>query len=266
MHFTGITLNCKAVKLEHFKNYVQVTDDEGYKFTAEAVILAIPWNKVQKLQFVPPIPKAFLPPTAPKGRQKPHRVISQFRLGYGKSFWADLGYSGNFLNSEPMVSGHESRMSTICGYMLHSPDEQDGALETVINLLATKFGEDMRRPLECHCFTDELNVALHKPQIKPWLRIIWSSSSAVGTSYRSLMGGAVQSGVRAAVNALFVVRPQVVSWKDMLDDREKGSGEMASAGILTGLFSRLNLYNVTFYSCFVLGLIWLLNLGYSRAT
>ncbi|XP_017105139.2 uncharacterized protein shps [Drosophila bipectinata] len=266
MHFTGITLNCKAVKLEHFKNYVQVTDDEGYKFTAEAVILAIPWNKVQKLEFVPPIPKAFQPPPASKGRKKPHRVISQFHLGYGKSFWADRGYSGNFLNSDPMVSGHESQMSTLCGYMLHSPEEQDEALETVIDLLAKEFGEEMRRPLECHCFAEELNEALHKPQIKPWHRIIWSSSSAVGTSYRSLMGGAVQSGVRAAVNALFVVRPQVVSWKDMLDDREKGSSERESAGRLTGLFSRLNLYNVTFYSCFVLGLIWLLNFGYSRAT
>nr|XP_016944488.2 uncharacterized protein LOC108020645 isoform X1 [Drosophila suzukii] len=222
MQFTKIMLNCKAVKVEHFKNYAQVTDNLGNNHTAQAVILAIPWNKVQKLEFEPRIPRAFLPPMATKAGKNPtRRLISQFHFRYAKSFWSDLGYSGNFLSSQPLVSGHECRTSTFCGYMLHSPEDQDEVLEEVMNLLASHFGEEMREPLECQCSTDELNEALHKPQTKPWHRVIWSSSSAVGTSYRSLMGGAVQSGFRAAVNALFVVRPQVVSWKDMLDERPK---------------------------------------------
>ncbi|XP_052859506.1 uncharacterized protein LOC128266778 isoform X3 [Drosophila gunungcola] len=266
MQFITITLNCRAVKVEHFKNYVQVTDELAQKHTAQAVILAIPWNKVQKLEFEPRIPKTFVPPSATKAGQKPCRLITQFHLRYGKSVWAELGYSGNFLSSRPLVSGHECRMSTLCGYMLHSPEEQDDVLEDVLDLLSAQFGEEMRQPLEWQSSTDELNTAMHKPQTKPWHRIIWSSSSAVGTSYRSLMGGAVQSGVRAAVNALFVVRPQVVSWKDMLDERPKSPNEEVRTGRLRGLLSRLNLYNVTFYSFFVLGLIWLLNLGYARAS
>ncbi|KAH8382652.1 hypothetical protein KR009_004638 [Drosophila setifemur] len=265
LQFTRITQNCKAVKLEHFKNYVQVTDAEGQKHTAQAVILAMPWNKVQKLQFEPPIPKAFLPPRSTKAGKKPRRMISQFQLQYGKSYWAEMGYSGNFLRSAPLVSSHECRMSTICGYMLHSPEEQDSVIEMVTDLLAGEFGEEMRQPLECQCSTDELSVSLHKPQVKPWYRIIWSSSSAVGTNYRSLMGGAVQSGFRAAVNALFVVRPQVVSWRDLPNEGERNSFDQDNSGRLTGLLSRLNLYNVTFYSLFVLGLIWLLNFGYARA-
>uniref|UniRef100_A0A6P4F261 monoamine oxidase n=2 Tax=Drosophila rhopaloa TaxID=1041015 RepID=A0A6P4F261_DRORH len=267
MQFTTVTLNCRAVKVEHFKNYVQVTDEREQKHTAQAVILAIPWNKVQQLEFDPRIPKAFLPPLATKSGHNPRRLITQFHLRYGKSVWAELGYSGNFLSSQPMVSGHECRMSTFCGYMLHSPEEQDDVLEDLMDALAEQFGEEMRQPLECQCSTDELSVAMHKPQTKPWHRVIWSSSSAVGTSYRSLMGGAVQSGVRAAVNALFVVRPQVVSWKDMLDERQnRTTPDGVRTGRLRGLLSRLNLYNVTFYSFFVLGLIWLLNLGYCRAS
>ncbi|XP_017084001.1 uncharacterized protein LOC108116571 [Drosophila eugracilis] len=266
MQFTKISLNSRAVKLEHFKNYAQVTDDQGNKHTAQAVILAIPWNKVQKLEFEPRIPRAFQPPVATKAGQKPRRLITQFQLRYGKSVWDNLGYSGNFLSSQPLVSGHESRPSTFCGYILHSPEDQDEVLGDVMDLLADHFGEEMRKPLDTQFSTDELNVALHKPQTKPWYRVIWSSSSAVGTNYRSLMGGAVQSGFRAAVNALFVVRPQVVSWKDMLDERPKNLQESFRTGRLRGLLSRLNLYNVTFYSLFVLGLIWLLNFGYARAS
>ncbi|XP_017046753.1 uncharacterized protein LOC108091882 isoform X2 [Drosophila ficusphila] len=265
MQFTKINLNCRAVKVEHFKNYVQITDELGNKHTAQSVILAIPWNRVQKLEFEPRIPKVFLPPLATKAGQKQHRLITQFQLQYGKSIWSDLGYSGNFLNSNPLISSHECRQSTLCGFVLHSPEDQYGVLEEVVNLLADQFGEEMRQPLDFQCSTDELSVTLHKPQTKPWHRIIWSSSSAVGTNYRSLMGGAVQSGVRAAVNALFVVRPQVVSWKDMLDERPKNPYESNRTSRLRGLLSRLNLYNVTFYSFFVIGLIWLLNLGYNRS-
>ncbi|EDW98973.1 uncharacterized protein LOC6538746 [Drosophila yakuba] len=266
LQFITITLNCRAVRLDHYKNYVQVTDDQGNRHTAQAAILAIPWNKVQKLEFVPPIPTAYQPRTPSKSGQRRRQLISQFRLRYGKSVWTDLGYSGNFLSAQPLlVSGHECRLSSFCGYVLHAPEDQDEVLQDVVDLLAEHFGEEMRQPLECQCHTDELNAAQHKPQTKPWHRVIWSSSSAVGTSYRSLMGGAVQSGFRAAVNAVFVVRPQVVSWKDMLVERPKLAQDVVASGRIRGLLSRLNLYNVTFYSFFVLGLIWLLNLGYARA-
>ncbi|KAH8306183.1 hypothetical protein KR018_003616 [Drosophila ironensis] len=265
MQLAEISVNCRAVKLEHFRNYVEVTDDKGNKYTAEAVILAIPWNKVERIEFQPPIPDHFLPPRAPKTGKNPHRLITQFDLNYGKPIWTELGFSGNFLSTEPLVSGHESRFSTICGYILHTPKDQRDAMDMVIDTLAAEFGDEMRRPSQCHCCTDELNVVLHKPQVQPWHRVIWSSSSTMGTTYRNLIGGAVQSGIRAAVNALFVVRPQVVSWKDMPRDRERSVCDKESPGRLAGLLSRLNLYNVTFYSCFVLGVTCLLNIGYYQA-
>nr|BBB86910.1 CG13611 [Drosophila melanogaster] len=70
LQFIKIILNCRAVRLEHFKNYVQVTDDQGNKHTAQAAILAIPWNKVQKLHFEPRIPKVFLPRTTSRSGRK----------------------------------------------------------------------------------------------------------------------------------------------------------------------------------------------------
>ncbi|KAH8247417.1 hypothetical protein KR038_003758 [Drosophila bunnanda] len=262
--FAAISLKCKAVKVEHFKNYVQVTDAKGTKHTAEAVILAIPWNKVQKLQFDPPIPDAFLPPVAPRAGRRQHCQISQFQLRYEKSHWTELGYSGNFLSSQPLISAHECGQSSIDGYMLHLSEDKDDVMGEVLDHLADQFGAEMRQPQEFRCVTDQLSVCLHQPQLRPWLRIIWSSSSSAGTTYRSLIGGAMESGVRAAVNALFVVRPQAVIWKDMPDMRKMGRQIGSGSGRLKGLLSRLNLYNVTFYTVFTVGIISLLNYGYER--
>ncbi|XP_022209559.2 uncharacterized protein LOC111065618 isoform X2 [Drosophila obscura] len=262
--YIAITQNVRVVSVKHFRDYVELTDSQGEKYTAQAVILAIPWNKVQQLEFEPPIPKNFCPP--PKAKLKPSRLITQFSLSYSKCHWAEAGFSGNFLSSKPLVCGHECRQATYCGYMVHSPQESASVRQNVLDLLSSQFGDEMRNPLEYRQSTTELSMARHKPQVTPWHRVIWSSSSAVGTNYRTLMGGAVQSGVRAAVNALFVVRPQVVSWKDMIEVREKNPYESSSTPTrLSGLLSRLNLYNVTFYSLFILGLIWLLKKGYCHA-
>ncbi|XP_001358764.3 putative flavin-containing monoamine oxidase AofH [Drosophila pseudoobscura] len=264
IEYITISQNVQVVKVQHFKDYVELTDAQGEKYTAQAVILAIPWNKVQQLEFEPPIPKDFCPP--PKGKVKNSRLITQFSLSYKKCHWAEAGFSGNFLSSKPLVCGHECHQATYCGYMVHSPEEEGSVQQTVLDLLSSQFGDGMRQPLQYQQSTAELSMVRHKPLVTPWHRVIWSSSSTVGTNYRNLMGGAVQSGVRAAVNALYVVRPQVVSWKDLLEVRETNPYERCSPpSRLSGLLSRLNLYNVTFYSFFLLGLIWLLKIGYCHS-
>ncbi|XP_034664559.1 putative flavin-containing monoamine oxidase AofH isoform X1 [Drosophila subobscura] len=264
IQYITITQNVRVVRVQHFKDYVELTDALGEKYTAQALILAIPWNKVERIQFEPPIPKDFCPP--PKAKLKPGRLITQFSLSYSKCHWAEAGYSGNFLSSKPLVCGHECRQATYCGYMVHSAQESDSVRQTVLDLLASHYGDEMREPLKYQQSTTELSMARHKPQVTPWHRVIWSSSSAVATNYRSLMGGAVQSGVRAAVSALFVVRPQLVSWVDMLEVRETNPYERCRPpDRLSSLLSRLNLYNVTFYSFFILGLLWLLKIGYCHA-
>ncbi|EDW80824.1 uncharacterized protein Dwil_GK11738 [Drosophila willistoni] len=261
--FADMVMNCRATRVDHFKNYVEVSDSLGMKHTAQTVILAIPWNKVQKLEFNPPLPKEFQQTV--KAYQKPRRVITQFYMRYPKSYWRSQGYSGHFLSSEPLVCGRECRSGIYRGYMMHTQDEVDEVKQTVLDLVSEYFGDEMQHPLEYQQSTFELNMALHSPQITPWHRVIWSSSAAVGTYYRNLMGGAVQSGVRAAVSALFVIRPQVVSWKDMMDVDEKDQYAGVNVGRVRGLLSRLNLYNVTFYSVFVLGIIFILNIGYNRS-
>ncbi|XP_064550625.1 probable flavin-containing monoamine oxidase A isoform X2 [Drosophila montana] len=260
LKYTEILNNVKAVKVEHFKNYVQVTDSHGKKHKAEAVILAIPWDKVNKLQFEPQLPKQYRIPS--RRTKKSKSMITQYSMRYNKSFWISQGYSGQFLNITPLVVGYEHNSIEYCGYMLHTVEEADSVRGTVLDLLAAQFGEEMLEPLHYKQETCELNTAMHKAQIKPWHRVIWSSSAAAATRDRNLMAGAVESGIRAAINALFVIRPQVVCWRDLQDVQDKNRYAGPSPGYFSGLLSRLNLYNITFYGVFVIGLICLLNFGY----
>jgi len=163
------------------------------------------------------------------------------------------------------VVGYENQPAEYCGYIMHSVEESNSVRETVLDLLSDHFGEEMQSPLTYKQQTMELSTTLNKPFTKPWLRVIWSGSASAATRNRNLMGGAVESGVRAAVNALYVVRPQVVSWRDLQEIQDKNPYEGVSLSRVSALLSRINLYNFTFYSVFVIGLVLLLNFGYSQS-
>ncbi|KAM8706361.1 hypothetical protein ACLKA7_010610 [Drosophila subpalustris] len=263
LHVVEILKNVKVVKVKHFKDYVEVTTSLGKPYTAQAVILAMPWERVLELEFEPPLPKRYLKQTVHK--EGPKKLLTQFYMRYNKSHWVYQGYSGNFLNVQPFVVGYENQPSEYCGYMMHSKDESVSVKETVYDLLREHFGEEMQSPLEYKEQTMELNTTLNKPQTRPWLRVIWAGSASGATRNRNLMGGAVESGIRAAVSALYVVRPQVVSWRDLQEVQDKKFYEGISLSNMTGFLSRVNLYNFTFYSVFVIGLVFLLNFGYSQS-
>ncbi|KAH8312751.1 hypothetical protein KR044_012636 [Drosophila immigrans] len=258
-----ILLNAKVDTVEHFKDYVRLTTADGTTFTTHTVILAVPWDSVKELLFEPPLPVQFEKVSTQKPETK--TLFTQFNIRYTRSFWVYQGYSGDFSNVEPFMVGFEHQPAEYSGYILHTEDELLTVRDTVLDLLAEPFGDEMRYPLAYNQQTKVLNRALIKPQTKPWLRVIWSGSSAVATRNRNLMGGAVESGIRSAVNALYVVRPQVVSWRDLSTVQDKKLYEGIGFSRVFALLSRLNLYNFTFYSVFVIGLIVLLNFGYGHA-
>ncbi|KAH8417602.1 hypothetical protein KR222_002430 [Zaprionus bogoriensis] len=256
-----ISSNEKAIKIRHYRDYVEVITAQGEPYTAQAVILAMPWDKITEMQFDPPLPAQFANVLRPE--KEPKRFLTQYYMRYNKSYWVSRGYSGQFMNSKPMMVGNESRPAEYGGYILHSKEEQKSVKKTVIELLAKSFGEEMLEPLEYKQETIVPHVVLSTPLINPWFRIIWSGSSVAAVNNRNLMGGAVESGLRAAISALYVVRPQVVSWRDLKDVGEKKRSSHDCPNKLTSLFSRFNLYNITFYGVLMIGLIVALNIGYS---
>lgn len=254
-----ISTNEKVLKINHFKDYVEVVTTKSEPYTAQAVILAIPWDKICKLEFNPPIPKPYANKLiCAKGKK---RVLTQYLMHYNKSYWETCGFSGEFMNTMPMVVGSVYRPGEYGGYILHSKDESN-LKEIVTGLLSEYFGQEMMEPRDFQQETIQINGLLGQPQTEPWLRVIWSSSSVGATNNRNLMGGAVESGLRAAINALYLVRPQVVSWRDLKSVSERPSNATYTSSILPTFFSRLNLYNFTFYSFVVIGLVVVLNYGY----
>lgn len=255
-----ISSNERVLRINHFKDYVEVITTEAEPYIAQAVILAIPWDRVRQLAFNPPIPKQYTyADRTPKGQK---RLLTQYHMRYSKSYWVNHGFSGEFMNIMPMMMGNELRPAEYGGYLLHNEDETS-VRSVVTNLLADTFGREMMEPLEYDQMTYEINSVRGQLQTKPWLRVIWSSSSVAATNNRNLMGGAVESGMRAAISALYVVRPQVVSWRDLRGIGEKQLITYANPSTMTSFFSRVNLYNLTFYSVFVIGLIMALNYGYN---
>ncbi|XP_034116651.1 putative flavin-containing monoamine oxidase AofH [Drosophila albomicans] len=258
-----ILQNTCVAKVKHFKDYAEVISVNGTKYTAQVVILALPWDRVMQLDFEPPLPKLYQKISTSK--PEPKTLLTQFHIRYSRSFWIYHGYSGDFSKIEPFIVGFAHPPAAYSGYILHTEGELISVRDTVLELLAEPFGEEMLSPLEFNQQTMLLSTAMIKPQTKPWLRIIWSGSASVATRNRNLMGGAVESGIRAAVNALYVVRPQVVSWRDLSDVQDKKLYEGVSFSRTSSLLSRINLYNFTFYSVFVIGLIVLLNFGYRQS-
>lgn len=255
-----ISSNEKVLQINHFKDYVEVITTEEEPYIAQAVILAIPWDRVSQLTFNPPIPEQYAHTNNPAKGQK--RLLTQYHMTYSKSYWVNRGFSGEFMNIRPMMIGNGLRPAEYGGFILHN-EEESSVKSIVTSLLSDTFGKDMMQPLDYKQTTFEMNSVRGRLQTKPWLRVIWSSSSVAANNNRNLMGGAVESGLRAAVNALYVVRPQVVSWRDLKGIGEKQPTTYAEPSTVTALLSRLNLYNLTFYSVFVIGLIMALNYGYN---
>lgn len=254
-----ISTNEKAVQINHFKDYVQVVTTESEPYTAQAVILAIPWDQICQLEFNPPIPEQYANELRCAKGEK--RVLTQYLMHYNRSYWETCGFSGEFMNTTPLVVGNVLRPGEYGGYILHAKNETN-VKEIVTSLLAESFGEEMKDPRDFKHEIIQVNGLLGKPQTQPWLRVVWSSSSVAATNNRNLMGGAVESGLRAAINALYLVRPQVVSWRDLKTVSERTSNGSYTSSTLPTFFSRFNLYNFTFYSIVVIGLVVVLNYGY----
>lgn len=122
----------------------------------------------------------------------------------------------------------------------------------------------MLLPREFQQHSYELNNLAHLPLTTPWNRIIWSSSAAAGTCYRGYLGGAVQSGLRAAMNALLICRPQMVSWQDIVEVQCHNYLRHRETTWTSIFDSTCNLYNVSLYTFFICGLVLILTKAYKK--
>ncbi|XP_059218746.1 amine oxidase [flavin-containing] isoform X2 [Stomoxys calcitrans] len=250
---TKILYGRKICELFQYRDQVMVRDTQNVSYTAEVVILALPWNKVQDIKFSPPLPRELQ--KIPTEVDIPKRVITSFLAKYKEAHWRSKGYTGQCLSLEPFLVAHEYRDATMCGQLIHKEGLEQTAHSIILHKLTECFGDEMLMPIEFFQHPFEMIALEHAPLTTAWHRVIWSSSDAAGTCFRGHLGGAVQSGYRAAINALLITRPQVVVLQDISEVQCLDYLPRSSPSWFCRLFSSWNLYNVSSYTAFICGLI-----------
>uniref|UniRef100_A0A1I8MBQ0 monoamine oxidase n=1 Tax=Musca domestica TaxID=7370 RepID=A0A1I8MBQ0_MUSDO len=242
MEYVHIIYGHKVSEIFQYREHVDVLDSQNIKYTAQAIILAIPWQQIQEIQFHPPLPLELQ--RAPRNENKTKYVLTSFLASYREAYWQKSGYTGQYLWLEPFLMAHHYHNNIIYGHYLHEEGIEPLVKSLILHKLAEAFGEEMLLPLVYSQHTFELPALDHAPRTTPWNRVIWSSSASAGTCYRGLLGGAVQSGYRAAMNALLICRPQLVTWQDISEIQCSLNFPLRKRTFLKRWLSSWNLYSI----------------------
>lgn len=259
---TEFLLSRQVKAICHYKDYIEVHDSVHNVHTTDVLVLAIPLNSLQQINFSPPVPMELR--KVMNNKLKTRLMLTSFIAGYGDGHWRNAGYSGSFLKNEPFLVGYEYRPTIYGGMMIHDSGSDSLVRSIALNALAQHFGEAMKTPRTYNQHTYELSSLAHVPLTTPWHRIIWSSSAAASTCYRGFLGGAVQSGLRAALNALLLVRPQVVTWTDVADVHCQNCPNIKDVSALQLWMSGLNLYNVGYYTLYASSVFLALQFAFKK--
>lgn len=259
---TEILFGRKVIAINQYREYAEVKDSTNEYHLADTIILAASWNFIQEMHFWPPLPLELQIPPSPADKDK--SIITSFLINYTEGFWRLKGYSGNFNKLEPFLVGREYRPTVYSGFMIHEEGIEPLIKSVVLHELAKIFGNEMLLPQEFLQRSFNLENLAHMPLTTPWNRLIWSSSAAAATCYRGYLGGAVQSGLRAATNALLICRPQSVAWQDIAEIQCHNYLRRREATWIALNLSSFNLYNVSSYTVFVCGLLFILAKAYRK--
>lgn len=262
MEYVHIIYGHKVSEIFQYREHVEVLDSQNIKYTAHSIILALPWQQINDIQFHPPLPLELQ--RAPRNENKTKYVLTSFLASYREAYWQKSGYTGQYLWLEPFLMVHQYHNNTIYGHYLHEEGIEPLVKSLILHKLAEAFGEEMLLPLEYSQHTFELPALNHAPRTTPWNRVIWSSSASAGTCYRGLLGGAVQSGYRAAMNALLICRPQLVTWQDISEIQCSLNLPLRKRTFLHRWCSSWNLYGIATNVIFVSGFILVLRCCYKK--
>lgn len=209
-----------------------IRDSECKTYKSTAVILAIPWNSVMRLDIYPVLPLECRVPYLTE-----RSLMSSFCVTYKKSLWRDLGYSGSFVldGDQPLIC-FEQKPLTLCGVVLHNNikiTSMDKA--SILERLRPYLGEDIfeTSSFAVRCF--EQSTILNHPQTEPFYNLIWASSCGSVVN-RGLLSGSIESGLRAATNAIKILSPEPTRFVE-----EEEEEEVIKIGILENIVASLNL-------------------------
>lgn len=225
------------------------TKDKNY--TASVVVVAIPWQNVQEIQFSPSLPAELQVPL-PSNENK--LFVTSFSARYMEPHWRIFGFSGSFMSHSPHIVGYETKTQTISGMIFHDAgkgrNNTEPALKNeILKLFPQQFRWNISLPIRWQHQTWEQAMIRNLPPTTVWNRIIWASSNSA-VHYRGFANGAVQAGMRAALYTLLELRPQTINWHD-IHEIQHANVVRQQIGWIDKFKSNFNLYNCTFFSLFI---------------
>lgn len=245
----SIYTGCKITQIIQASDSYVLNDTAGNNFKTKVIVLAIPWNDVMNIYIYPELPKALSVPIFPS-----KYMISSFISQYDKPHWRERGYSGSsFYDGEMPLVCYEVDEWTLYGFILHNEDNLNMVDRTYIcGTLSKIFCSEMQSPVAFAVNSFLQATILNLPQVSAHHHIIWGSSCA-STAYRGLLDGAVQGGLRAALNVLAILYPQTVTYDDYKEVK-RADAIFEKVGWWTDLTHSINVKKTTYWILGILGI------------
>lgn len=214
-------LNSKVTAIFQYDRSAIVSTVDGHQFQVNYVVVAVPMQDVQRIQFVP-----YLPDEMQTSSQK--SMVTTFTATYADHSWEFSDVSSTVLvlsETEQLVYYIEDRYR-IYGVLYHCERYTAGQLkEKIVMHLNLAMS-----PIDWIQRTSEQTQILKAPAHNTWNRIIWASTNVANLHYRGYLNGSVQSGMKAALAILARLRPQLVDWHDY-DDVQHANVVRFKAGL-----------------------------------
>lgn len=250
-HTEEVTIytECKVTQIIQASDSYVLNDSKGNNFKTKAVVLAVPWNCVMSINIYPELPKELNVPSFPS-----KYMMSSFLIQYDQPHWRAKGYSGSsYQDGELPLVSYEVNVSTIYGFILHTEDNLNLVDKLYIcGTLSKIFGPEMKNPAAFSMRSFLQATILNVPQVSPYGHLVWGSS-CTSTVYRGLLNGAVQGGLRAALNVMSLLHPQTVNYEDFKAVK-RADAIFEKVGWLTNLTCSINIKNTSFAFLGILGL------------
>ncbi|XP_042241255.1 probable flavin-containing monoamine oxidase A isoform X2 [Homarus americanus] len=242
-----VLLSHPVCEMKQTTDSVEVKTENGKCFTARRVIMTAPPNQLIKMKFDPPLPpyKQLIYENHPIGH------LIKFYVTYKKAFWRDNGYSGEIVSNggETEVDGVSRGPLSACfdatthtgtpaivgfiagrqGVEWHNKTEAERK-KAVIDGLSSTLGSEaqdyvtyIEKVWADEPYTGGCPVMFGVPGTMyafPHLRLPFDRLHFAGTEtatvWTGFISGAIQSGERAAKEALQYFRPELLTEKDLL--------------------------------------------------
>lgn len=241
-----IFLSNKVIEIVHSNDFITIRTEFGNEFLCSVAIVSIPWQNVQKINFHPSIPNELKTQIF-----KTKKMVTSFIVEYLEPHWRIKGFSGSILSHNPHLICYEVKSRILAGSIYHEEFYESIIKPITLQILSKNFGENMNFPYKWEQKTWEQSFHLNLPPISKINRVIWASTNSA-TSFRGFLNGAVQSGLRSSIQALLLIRPQIIDWND-IENIQHASVVKKKICFFERLLASFNIYNTLRYSLLIGG-------------